>query len=131
MLTVAEAASILNLSEGRTRALIKSGALLAEKKGRQWLIFERSVENRLVVEAKPGRPFKSRAPITEEKEEFSESQIEEAYSLYKECKRVLCHGTNPLLFMQAKSEEERAFYVHVGNFFLACDVDMLAKQGVY
>jgi excisionase family DNA binding protein len=53
-LTTVEAADKLQITARRVRALIQSGKLPAEKKGRDYLIDEKDL--RLVKNRKPGRP---------------------------------------------------------------------------
>lgn len=60
-LTTNEAATILNVTPRRVRALIRAGRLPAEKHGRDWAIKPEDLE--LVKVRKPGRP---RLPIIEE-----------------------------------------------------------------
>jgi len=55
-LTTTEAATILNITPRRVRALIKAGRLPAEKHGRDWAIKSEDLE--LVKVRKPGRPKK-------------------------------------------------------------------------
>lgn len=56
MLTSSEAAQLLGVSVRRVVALIESGELVAERFGRQWMIDERSVQNRLTQPKLKGRP---------------------------------------------------------------------------
>lgn len=53
-LTTLEAADSLGITARRVRALIQSGQLPAEKKGRDYLIAEKDLK--LVKDRKPGRP---------------------------------------------------------------------------
>ncbi len=59
-LTVKEAAQKLGVTVGRVHQLIDSGALSAEKLGRQWLVDEASVEARIAEHPRPGRPSEKR-----------------------------------------------------------------------
>jgi len=57
MLTTAEAASVLSVTERRVQAMIRAGRLPnAVKAGRDWLIPESDIES--VKVRKPGRPRK-------------------------------------------------------------------------
>lgn len=56
MLTTAEAARLLGVSQRRVVALIDSGDLAAERFGRQWMVDERSVEARVAAPRLTGRP---------------------------------------------------------------------------
>lgn len=62
MLSVAESASILNVSPARVRALISQGALPAAKVGRVWTLREEDVMQRASLRPTAGRPRKGRAP---------------------------------------------------------------------
>ncbi|MBQ9042971.1 MAG: DNA-binding protein [Eggerthellaceae bacterium] len=56
MLTTSEAAEILGVTPRRVVALVESGALIAERFGRQWMIDERSVRDRVTAPKLSGRP---------------------------------------------------------------------------
>ena len=56
MLTTSEAAEILGITPRRIVALIESGDLVAERFGRQWMVDERSVEDRASSPKLAGRP---------------------------------------------------------------------------
>lgn len=56
MLTTSEAAEILGITPRRVVALVKSGALVAERFGRQWMVDERSVRDRASAPKLSGRP---------------------------------------------------------------------------
>ena len=56
MYTTSKAAEILGISERRVRALARSGTLVAEKSGRDWLIDDKSVEERKSHPVPAGRP---------------------------------------------------------------------------
>ena len=56
MLTTSEAAELLGVSTRRVIALIESGDLSAQRLGRQWMVDERSVEDRLRAPRLTGRP---------------------------------------------------------------------------
>ena len=56
MLTTSEAAELLEITTRRVVALIESGDLRAQKVGRQWMIDERSVEQRKHAPKLAGRP---------------------------------------------------------------------------
>lgn len=55
-ITVKEAADQLGVSVGRIHQLIKSGALAAEKLGKQWIIDDQSVIARTALKPQAGRP---------------------------------------------------------------------------
>lgn len=56
MLTTSEAAEILGVTPRRVVALVGSGALVAERFGRQWMVDERSVRDRASTPELSGRP---------------------------------------------------------------------------
>ena len=56
MLTTSEAAELLGVSTRRVIALIESGDLSAQRLGRQWMVDERSVEDRLRAPRLTGQP---------------------------------------------------------------------------
>ena len=59
MLSTAEVSKILNLTPGRVRALVDSGALQAERVGRTFVFNERDVDEFKQKKRGPGRPAKS------------------------------------------------------------------------
>ena len=56
MLSVRESAQQLGVSPSRVRALIKEGRLPAAKNGREWMIREEDVLQRLMASPRAGRP---------------------------------------------------------------------------
>jgi excisionase family DNA binding protein len=58
MLTTTQAAEILNLSTRRIIALVRSGLLVGQKHGRDWMISEDSVKARTKDTPGAGRPKK-------------------------------------------------------------------------
>ena len=56
MLTTSEAAEVLGVTPRRVVALVESGALVAERFGRQWMVDERSVRDRASAPKLSGRP---------------------------------------------------------------------------
>ena len=56
MLSVGESARQLGVSPSRVRALIKEGRLPAAKNGREWMIREEDVLQRLMASPRAGRP---------------------------------------------------------------------------
>ena len=56
MLSVAESAEQLGVSPARVRALIKDGRLPAVKNGREWVLREEDVLQRLMEHPRAGRP---------------------------------------------------------------------------
>lgn len=61
MITTAEAAKMLGVSQRRARALIESGALRARKLGHTWAVDESSVRERANSERLRGRPSATKA----------------------------------------------------------------------
>lgn len=126
MIGVNDAAELLGVSKARVRMLIAEGRLQAEKVGNAWAINESDVERRRLERPQAGRPKKQRKigppPLPD---------VDEAHRLYKDCKRVLtgCYDTEFL--MQAKSREEKLFWVRVADFFLQQKQEELVEQGVF
>ena len=56
MLSVGESARQLGVSPSRVRALIKEGRLPAAKNGREWMLREEDVLQRLMASPRAGRP---------------------------------------------------------------------------
>jgi excisionase family DNA binding protein len=59
LLSTAQAAEILGISERRVRLLITNGKLIAQKLGRDYAIEEQALRS-VIVYGKPGRPPKPR-----------------------------------------------------------------------
>lgn len=59
MLSTAEAAAMLNVTQRRVTSLIESNKLKAERVGKTWVVDEESVKQRISSKPKPGRPSKS------------------------------------------------------------------------
>lgn len=59
-ISVADAARALNVSDRRVRALIRAGALGAQRIGGRWLVSGADVEERVRHGGRPGRPLEAR-----------------------------------------------------------------------
>jgi excisionase family DNA binding protein len=133
MLTVAEAAARLQVTPERVRNMIYDGILPAERLGRNWMIAERDVLERLCRQPKAGRPRKDVEGdgIPQHLSSPQSFDIGEARELYHRCKSEL-YGCYDLGFLdQAHSEEERRFYITVADFFLQQRQAELIKRGAY
>ena len=65
MLSVGESARQLGVSPSRVRALIKEGRLPAAKNGREWMIREEDVLQRLMASPRAGRQQRQRELVKE------------------------------------------------------------------
>ena len=126
MLSVSEAASRLGVSGARVRALIGAGALRATKVGRAWAVAESSVEQRLREGARSGRPSTAPKPV-----ERRVPDADEAHRIYEEAKRVLAGCYDADFLKQARTLEERAFWITAADFFLQQKQRELVKEGVF
>lgn len=125
MITVNEAAERLGVSPSRVRALIKSGALHADKKGRQWLIPEGEVNARAKGSVRAGRPAASTA------ETFRGVDLEELHSLYLQCERTLMGGFDVDMLASIEDEREARFCLALSTFFLQEKQRELIAEGVF
>jgi len=58
LITVPQAANLLNVSAVRVRQLCITGQLAAQKPGRDWIISTQSINNRIRSKPQSGRPRK-------------------------------------------------------------------------
>lgn len=134
MLTVSEAARILNVSQTRVRQLVNQGVLQAEKAGRSWLLDETSVMSRLSSKPQAGRPSaKGLVNSTALENSGLSAEKEEAlHNLYVEGKRLLSEATPNAVFLYAlDNQEEASFLMAVSDFFLQQRQMKLVAQGVF
>lgn len=134
MLTVSEAARILNVSQTRVRQLVNQGVLQAEKAGRSWLLDETSVMSRLSSKPQVGRPSaKGLVNSTALENSGLSAEKEEAlHNLYVEGKRLLSEATPNAVFLYAlDNQEEASFLMAVSDFFLQQRQMKLVAQGVF
>lgn len=134
MLTVSEAARILNVSQTRVRQLVNQGVLQAEKAGRSWLLDETSVMSRLSSKPQVGRPS-AKGPVNStalENSGLSAEKEEALHNLYVEGKRLLSEATPNAVFLYAlDNQEEASFLMAVSDFFLQQRQMKLVAQGVF
>lgn len=130
MLSVAEGARQLGVSPARVRALIKDGLLPARKIGREWVLQEEDVLQRLAEQPRPGRPRLGGAN-TKGLEQSSDTIDKEARMLFDACKRLFDHMPSDKLMSQARSQEEASFYMAIADFFLQQKQAELIAQGVF
>lgn len=134
MLTVSEAARILNVSQTRVRQLVNQGVLQAEKAGRSWLLDETSVMSRLSSKPQAGRPS-AKGPVNStalENSGLSAEKEEALHNLYVEGKRLLSEATPNAVFLYAlDNQEEASFLMAVSDFFLQQRQMKLVAQGVF
>jgi excisionase family DNA binding protein len=141
MLTVKQAAMRLGVTPERVRSMIYTDVLPAERFGRNWMIDERAVVERLKSNpgvGRPKRPKNSRGQDnskqigkTREVRPLFACDEKTTRELYLNCKRTLqgCYDVEHLL--QAKSDEERDFYVTVADFFLQKKQQELIAKGMF
>ena len=126
MLSVSEAASRLGVSDARVRALIGAGALQAVKVGRAWAVAESSVEQRVRDGARPGRPSATPKPFVRQVPD-----VDAAHLIYDEAQRVLAGCYDAAFLRQARTPDERAFWINVADFFLQQKQRELIRDGVF
>lgn len=126
MLSVSEAASRLGVSNARVRALIAAGVLQATKVGRAWAVAESSVEQRVHDGARPGRPSSEPKPFVRQMPD-----ADAAHLVYDEAQRVLAGCYDVAFLKQARTPEERAFWIHVADFFVQQKQRELIRDGVF
>ena len=137
MLSVRESAQQLGVSQARVRALIKSGRLPAVKNGREWVLREEDVLQRIADSPRAGRP-KADTTVSARKgaADTSHSAVSgemsaRAHELYSECRRIFgCLPATELL-EAAQSREEASFYMAVFDFFLQQRQRELIRKGVF
>ncbi len=126
MISVSEAARRLGVSGARVRAMIDSGILEATKVGRTWAVNESSVQQRLRNGARGGRPPAKPKPF-----ERRLPDADAAHAIYDEAKRVLAGCYDAEFLKQARTPEERAFWIRTADFFLQERQRELVKAGVF
>lgn len=135
MISVIEAANILEVSPSRVRALIASDALPAQKVGRSWVLEEKDVVQRLSSNPRGGRPRSLRTdehpPLGNNHLEHGEEHLDEMHSLYLRCKKHLSVMPTSELIGSAQSHEEASFYISVSDFFLRQRQHELIDKGVF
>lgn len=133
MLSVKESAALLNVTPSRVRALIASNALPAQKVGREWVIREEDVIDRLSKRPNAGRPRQCPQP-PEDIIASSQSRREDREHLHKlflACKESLTCCPNIDIIASTNDPEEVDFYIAVSDFFLQQRQRELVKQGVF
>lgn len=148
MLSVGESARQLGVSPSRVRALIKEGRLPAAKNGREWVLREEDVLQRLMTSPRAGRP---RGGVIGISTEYPGASVGEAsadrlrksadatcaeavacaHGLYDECRRAFGHLPATEVMEAARSREEASFYMAVFDFFLQQRQRELVKEGVF
>lgn len=137
MLSVRESAQQLGVSPARVRALIKSGRLPAVKNGREWVLREEDVLQRLAESPRAGRPRASASSDSKGAREEGSSdagRLEDslhAQELYDECRRLFGHLPPVEMLEAARSKEEASFYMAVFDFFLQQRQRELVRGGVF
>ena len=126
MISVSEAAKRLGVSGARVRALIDAGALKATKVGRAWVVSESSVQQRLRDGVRGGRPSAKPKPFVRRLPD-----TEAAHDIYDEAQRVLAGCYDAEFLKQARTPEERAFWICAADFFLQQRQRELVRAGVF
>ena len=137
MISVIEAANILEVSPSRVRALIASNVLPAQKVGRSWVLEEKDVVQRLSSNPRGGRP-RSHKTVTQPPSsdissecEYRREYLDEMHHLYLSCKEHLSVIPPSELIGSAESHEEASFYISVSDFFLRQRQYELIEKGVF
>lgn len=131
MLSVNDSAKLLGVSSARIRALIKSNKLPAIKYGREWLLKEEDVLQRLSAHPQAGRP-RNEAPMAQEpNSQQQDSMSERAHEAYRLCREIFKCCPSKNLMSNAKTMEEASFYMAVSTFFLQEKQAELVDAGVY
>lgn len=129
MLSVSEAANILNVSTARVRALIDQDILPARKVGRVWALREEDVMQRAAAHVSAGRPRSHRIHGTEEP--LSADANGDLRSLYEACKEAFAIRPSARTLAGAREPEEASFYIAVADFFLQEKQRELVERGVF
>lgn len=145
MLSVSESAERLGVSPARVRALIKAERLAAVKNGREWVLREEDVLQRLAQRPRAGRP---KAADVDDAAFDSDIALQAGlafgrcaasstcdaarlHGLYEECRKAFCCVPTSKMLTGAESHEEAAFYMAVADFFLRRRQAELVKVGIY
>lgn len=135
MVSVKEAANVLNVSPARVRRLIADGEIPALKIGNAWALEEKDVLDRLSRRPRAGRPRTTDAdggvvgPRGAAPGEAD--RVERAKALYRECREALSSIPDAAMIAAAESGEEASFYIAVSDFFLQQRQHRLVSQGVF
>ena len=130
MLSVAESADILGVSNARVRALIADGVLPAVKIGRAWALREEDVMQRLSAHPGSGRP-RMHAETAENGGGDEGTAPRDLGCLYRECKEAFRFRPTADEVKSASCREEAAFYMAVADFFLKSRQAELVEAGAY
>ena len=133
MLSVSEAASILQISSSRVRALIASKALNARKIGRNWFLEEADVMERAAKRPSAGRPCAGAANSSSHEPESLRlnAKVLEMREAYAQCRKLFATLPSEEAMQLAESPEEASFYMSVSEFFLRQRQLELVKRGVF
>lgn len=159
MLSVAESAEQLGVSGSRVRALIRDGRLSAVKNGREWVLREEDVLQRLMEHPRAGRPSGARAAAAKQGDSPRTGKrstpaprvpiavpaldgsgagraagcdgASRARELYDECRRQFASIPSAEVMASARSREEASFYMAVFDFFLQRRQRELVREGVF
>ena len=133
MLSVSQSARELGISPARVRALIKSGKLPAVKNGREWVLQEEDILQRLAERPRAGRPSSDRNSMEEEvATRAARSSINsEARAAYDTCRKLFAHMPTAEMMAQARTREEASFYMAATDFFMQQKQMQLVAQGVF
>lgn len=136
MLSVGESARRLGVSPSRVRALIKEGRLPAAKNGREWMLREEDVLQRLMASPRAGRPCVGVADAPAEHSQGSAAAARAeavacAHDLYDACRHAFGRLPPTEVMEAARCQEEASFYMAVFDFFLQQRQRELVKEGVF
>ena len=135
MLSVGESARQLGVSPSRVRALIKEGRLPAAKNGREWMLREEDVLQRLMASPRAGRPCVGVADAPADSQGSAAAARAEAvacaHDLYDACRHAFGRLPPTEVMEAARCQEEASFYMAVFDFFLQQRQRELVKEGVF
>lgn len=135
MLSVKEAAAMLDVTPARVRKLIADSEIPALKIGNAWSLEEKDVLDRLSRHPRAGRPrTKSNDDDTAKSRSLAQGErdrVKRAKRIFRECREVLSVIPDAAMIAAAESAEEAAFYIATSDFFLQQRQHHLVSQGVF
>ena len=135
MISVTEAARMLDVTPARVRKLIADGRIRASKVGNRWIIAEEEIISRRHAAPRGGRPS---ATIHRGNDTFaspSGKTIAELYpdehALYLACRKAFSHLHPIPSGLPATDKSEINFYMALADFFLQEQQRDLVRRGVF
>ena len=135
MISVAEAARMLDITPTRVRKLIADGRLRATKVGNRWIIAEEGVISRSLAAPRGGRPPKESQSDAGSSAAPSARTIAELYpdehALYLACRKAFSHLHTIPAGLPATDKPEIDFYMALSDHFLQERQRDLIRRGVF